>query len=89
MKLFWLPNTRPVLFFEILHLAQITEDIFESSERETMKKLNGTIQFAVSNQVSLQVPKLDKQALCVTGYSASSFAKKKQIFLLNLVTYAS
>ena len=79
MKLAWLSNTRPDCLFEISQLAQVTEEMFSSSPRETARRLNKAVKFAVDNRLSLRIPKLDKKTLRVIGYSDSSFANNADL----------
>ena len=74
IKIAWLANTRPDCLFEISQLAKFTEELFNKSRRENIRRLKKSIVFAISNRFSLRAPKLDKKPLRVIGYSDASFA---------------
>ena len=76
MKLAFLYQTQPNCLYEISQLAQITEDRFEKSRREEIKRLNRAIQYAIDKFVSLKILKLNLDSLRVSGVSDPSFANK-------------
>ena len=79
MKLAWLSNTRPDCLLEISQLAQVAEEIFNSSRREVIRRLNKATRYAVDHKAPIRVPKLDKQSLRIIGFSDSSFANNNDL----------
>lgn len=53
MRLAWLASTRSDCLFEVSKLAQVTEEIFEISKRQCVRKLNQAVDFALENRVRL------------------------------------
>ena len=74
MCLAWLANTRPDCLFEISQLAQVTQEIFGTSKREVIKRLNKAVKYAVEHRVSIKIPRLNKRYLRILGFSDASFA---------------
>ena len=74
MCLAWLANTRPDRLFEISQVAQVTQQIFDSSKRDIIKGLNKAVKYAVNNRTSIKTPRLERNSLKIIGFSYASFA---------------
>lgn len=81
VRLPWLADTRPDCLYEWLQLAQATTEIFNSSNRERIRRLKRAVSFAVVRRVTLRVSKLEKNGLSVSGDSDSFFANSADLFL--------
>lgn len=79
MKLGWLANTRPDVLFEIVTLAQVTEEYFNNNKRECLRRLNGAIRYAIQQRIPLVIQKLDASSVLVVGYADASFANNPDL----------
>ena len=74
MRFAWLDYTRSDLQFEISHLAQVAELIFEQDAAVHINRLNTIIRYAYGNIAHLPFPKLDLRSIRIVGYSNAAFA---------------
>ncbi len=74
MRLAWLANTRPDCLYEISQLAQVTEERFLTEKSQLVRQLIKATKYDVDNRISLKIPKLDRDSLCVFCLADASFA---------------
>ena len=79
MKLSWLANSRPDCSFAISQLAQVTDEIFAKEKQKVIRKLNTAVKFAITNPISLKIPRLELESIRVIGFSDSSFANNRDL----------
>lgn len=76
MKLAWLANSRPDRLFEISQLAQVTEELINSSPKAIINRMEKAVKYAADSRVRLKMPELDLESVKIVGYSDSSFPSR-------------
>ena len=79
MRLAWLSNSRPDCLFEISQIAHVTESMFEGSKKQVIKRLNKAVKYAINNQLSLKIRRLETKSLRIIGFSDASFANNADL----------
>ena len=74
MNLSWLTHTRPDCAFEVSQMAQVTQENFKRDKKPFINRCNKLVRHRHENKIKVAIPKLDKDALRVVGFSDASFA---------------